>query len=68
MMKGVTCFLPESYVDILEKLVAEGHFPNRSEAIRAAIRDLILVEYKISLRAAGETEAEDDGIVIELAE
>ncbi|HMF34633.1 MAG TPA: ribbon-helix-helix domain-containing protein [Candidatus Lokiarchaeia archaeon] len=61
-MKVITCFFPESYVDILEKLVADGHFPNRSEAIRVAVRDLIKVEYEISLRTADESESEGSSI------
>ncbi|MFX1523464.1 MAG: ribbon-helix-helix domain-containing protein [Promethearchaeota archaeon] len=39
--------LPESYLKVLEILVAESKFPNRSEAIRVAIRDLIKTEYLI---------------------
>jgi len=39
--------LPESYLKVLEVLVAEGKFPNRSEAIRVGIRDLIKTEYLI---------------------
>lgn len=31
----------------MEILVSEGKFPNRSEAIRVAIRDLIKTEYLI---------------------
>jgi len=31
----------------LEVFVAEGRFPNRSEAIRVAVRDLIKKEYKL---------------------
>lgn len=39
--------LPEDYLRILEHFVAQGKFPNRSEAIRMAIRDLIKTEYLI---------------------
>ena len=39
--------LPESYLRVLEILVTEGKFPNRSEAIRVGIRDLIKTEYLI---------------------
>ena len=44
-MKLISVNLPESYLEILEILVAEGKFPNRSEAIRVGIRDLIKTEY-----------------------
>ncbi len=40
-MKLVTVHLPEAYVNGLEKLVEMKHYPNKSEAIRVAIRDLL---------------------------
>lgn len=43
-MKMISIFLPELYLEAIEDLIREGHFPNRSEAIRMAIRDLILKE------------------------
>ncbi|MBY9005162.1 MAG: type II toxin-antitoxin system ParD family antitoxin [Candidatus Lokiarchaeota archaeon] len=46
-MKLISVNLPESYLEVLEILVAEGKFPNRSEAIRVGIRDLIKTEYII---------------------
>jgi len=42
--------LPESYLNMLENLVVAGRFPNRSEAIRVSIRDLIKLEYLIDER------------------
>jgi antitoxin ParD1/3/4 len=46
-IKLISVNLPESYLNILEMLVSQGVFPNRSEAIRVAIRDLIKTEYLI---------------------
>ncbi|MFX1501383.1 MAG: ribbon-helix-helix domain-containing protein [Promethearchaeota archaeon] len=46
-MKLISVNLPESYLKVLEILVIDGKFPNRSEAIRVAIRDLIKTEYLI---------------------
>ncbi len=46
-MKLISVNLPESYLKVLEILVSEAKFPNRSEAIRVAIRDLIKTEYLI---------------------
>jgi len=46
-MKLISVNLPESYLRVLEMLVIQGNFPNRSEAIRVAIRDLIKTEYLI---------------------
>ena len=40
-MKLVTLYLPERYLKELDQLVAEKFYPNRSEAIRFAIRDLL---------------------------
>lgn len=40
-MRILSVFIPESYIESLDILVAEDIFPNRSEAIRSAIRDLI---------------------------
>ncbi|MHA1638454.1 MAG: ribbon-helix-helix domain-containing protein [Candidatus Thorarchaeota archaeon] len=40
-MKLVTLHVPETYLDGLEKLVDIKLYPNRSEAIRIAIRDLL---------------------------
>ncbi|UCC18873.1 MAG: type II toxin-antitoxin system ParD family antitoxin [Promethearchaeota archaeon] len=47
VMKLISVNLPESYLKVLEILVVDGKFPNRSEAIRVAIRDLIKTEYLI---------------------
>ncbi|MHA1521451.1 MAG: ribbon-helix-helix domain-containing protein [Promethearchaeota archaeon] len=43
-MKMLTVFIPEKYIESLDLLVVEDFFPNRSEAIRTAIRDLIQKE------------------------
>lgn len=43
-MKMITVFVPKKYLDALEVLIGDGHFPNRSEAIRVGIRDLIRSE------------------------
>ena len=47
IIKLISVNLPEAYIKVLELLVAEGKFPNRSEAIRVGIRDLIKTEYLI---------------------
>ena len=46
-LKLISVNLPESYLKVLEILVSEEKFPNRSEAIRVAIRDLIKTEFLI---------------------
>jgi len=40
-MKLITLYLPEPYLKALDQLVNERFYPNRAEAIRVAIRDLI---------------------------
>lgn len=40
-MKLITVNLPESYIKELDNLVKEGYYPNRAEAIRLAIKDLL---------------------------
>jgi Arc/MetJ-type ribon-helix-helix transcriptional regulator len=35
-MKMITLFLPEKYLEMLDTLVAENLYPNRSEALRIA--------------------------------
>ena len=43
-MKLITLYLPEPYLEALDKLVDERYYPHRAEAIRVAVRDLISVE------------------------
>jgi Arc/MetJ-type ribon-helix-helix transcriptional regulator len=43
-VKIITVHVPEGHVKLLDELVAKKIYPNRSEAIRMAIRDLVLKE------------------------
>jgi len=43
-MRHINISLPGRYLEDLEELVRLGRYPNRSEAIRAAVRDLLLRE------------------------
>lgn len=45
-MKLTTLWLPVIYIKLLDEVVEKGHYPNRSEAIRMAIRDLLQAELK----------------------
>jgi Arc/MetJ-type ribon-helix-helix transcriptional regulator len=36
--------LPDAYIASLNELVDSGYYPNKSEAIRAAVRDMIKSE------------------------
>jgi antitoxin ParD1/3/4 len=53
-MKMITLYIPDRYLGELEELVRDGYFPNRSEAIRMAIRDLIRNERMKSKSMVGE--------------
>jgi len=43
-MKLITLHLPEHYIQTLDKLVEQRYYSSRAEAIRAAIRDMLLTE------------------------
>jgi len=40
-VKLITLYVPETYLKALDQLVGEKFYPNRAEAIRVAIRDLV---------------------------
>ncbi len=43
-MKLITLYLPEPYIKALDSLVDGRYYPNRAEAIRVAVRDLLNTE------------------------
>lgn len=51
-MKLITLHLPPRFVKELDKLVRDGKYPNRSEAIRVAVRDLLKEEMWMKKRKA----------------
>jgi antitoxin ParD1/3/4 len=40
-LKLITLYVPETYLKALDQLVVGRFYPNRAEAIRVAIRDLV---------------------------
>ncbi|MFQ6124700.1 MAG: ribbon-helix-helix domain-containing protein [Candidatus Heimdallarchaeota archaeon] len=48
-MKLVTVHLPQEFINGLDELVWQRRYPNRSEAIRNAIRDLLKGELWVQL-------------------
>ena len=40
-MERVTLRIPKQQIEEVEQLVDSGEFPNRSEAIRSAVREMI---------------------------
>lgn len=45
IMERITLRLPKQQLEIIDKLVVAGEYPSKSEAIRAAIRDLVNAHY-----------------------
>ncbi|MHA1646065.1 MAG: ribbon-helix-helix domain-containing protein [Promethearchaeota archaeon] len=43
-MRLITVHLPMAYLDGIDRLVSGEAYPNRSEAIRVAVRDLLKAE------------------------
>ena len=40
-MKALRLLLPEPYIEMIDELIQKNFFPNRNEAIRVAVRDLL---------------------------
>lgn len=56
-MKLITLYIPEPYLKALDLLIKEKYYPNRAEAIRVAIRDLLSVEvWNRDIDLAGDRE------------
>ena len=45
-VKFVSLLVPEPYLEKLEDLVRKRYYPNRSEAIRMVIRDMVKDEWQ----------------------
>ncbi len=45
-MDRVTLRIPRQQIEAVEQLVETGQYPNRSEAIRCAVRDLVNEEFE----------------------
>ncbi|WML68307.1 MAG: hypothetical protein METHP_01918 [Methanoregula sp. SKADARSKE-2] len=41
MMQRITLRLPEQQISLLQQMVNSGEYPNISEAVRAAVRELV---------------------------
>ncbi|ABL88717.1 transcriptional regulator, CopG family [Pyrobaculum islandicum DSM 4184] len=58
-MSLISVHVPKKMLEELDELVRRGIFPNRSEAIRAALRDLLYKEV-FKARAPREEEKEEE--------
>lgn len=54
MMDRVTLRIPEQQIDEVEELVEAGRYPNRSEAIRTAVRKFVTEERKARRADGGD--------------
>ncbi len=55
-MERVTLRIPKQQIEEVERMVETGEFPNRSEAIRSAVRDM-LNEQTTDKRSANHQQA-----------
>lgn len=46
-MKKITVSLPEPYIEALDRLVEKHFYPDKKEAIRIAVRDLLKLHGEI---------------------
>jgi antitoxin ParD1/3/4 len=49
-IKLITLYLPETYIRLLDELVAERFYPNRAEAIRMGVRTLLCEHSKFRVK------------------
>jgi antitoxin ParD1/3/4 len=59
-MHLITVHLPEAYLAGLDDLVNERIYPNRSEAIRVAVRDMLKTELSMFLKQPEKAETIED--------
>lgn len=60
-MERVTVRLPKRQLREVEALVEDGEFPNRSEAIRSAIRGLVEDKKRIETKTETKTKTKTQG-------
>ena len=58
-MKLITLHVPQKFIEALDELVARGWYPNRSEAIRVAIRDFLREMKKFMSTSERQTSIEN---------
>lgn len=57
-MKLITLHLPTGYIDSLDQLVKHRFYPNRAEAIRFAVRDLLVYHDNFFKKSCNKTNKE----------
>mgnify|MGYP006308628279 CR=1 FL=1 len=53
-MERVTLRIPKQQIEEVEQMVETGEFPNRSEAIRSAVREMLNEQGDSRERASGK--------------
>ncbi len=54
-MERVTLRIPKQQIDAVEQMVDSGQYPNRSEAIRAAVREMVDEQQETSQNSTKRT-------------
>jgi len=54
-MERVTLRIPKQQIDAVEQMVDSGQYPNRSEAIRAAVREMVDEQQETSQNSSKRT-------------
>ncbi|MCL9814449.1 MULTISPECIES: ribbon-helix-helix domain-containing protein [Natranaeroarchaeum] len=54
-MERVTLRIPKQQIDAVEQMVDTGQYPNRSEAIRAAVREMVDEQQETSQNSSKRT-------------
>jgi Arc/MetJ-type ribon-helix-helix transcriptional regulator len=49
-MKLITLYLPASYIEMVDQMVQEHFYPSRAEAIRSAIRDMLIESNRFQIK------------------
>jgi antitoxin ParD1/3/4 len=53
-MERVTLRIPKQQIESVEQMVETGHYPNRSEAIRSAVREMLAEQDETGERGRSE--------------
>lgn len=66
-MKLITLYIPEAYLEALDRLIDNRYYPNRAEAMRLAIRDLVQTEMPVVVYVDSVFSTEDAEVIEDLA-
>jgi len=55
-MRICSVHIPEPYIEMIQALIEKGYYPNLSEAIRTAVREVVTKDYKKFISDKGDYE------------